>query len=71
MSPRPLSREELQDLGIPGAQIEKILVKRQERPVRRYKYIAFLTLEEAKKASQATKRDFVRATEYMPRRRHR
>jgi hypothetical protein len=67
MSARGLSREELQDLGLSKREIEAILAKQSMKPVRRYKYIAFLSAEEVDKARRATGRDFVRATEYVPR----
>lgn len=69
MTPRSLSRTELRELGLSGDQIAEILERQLEKPVRRFKYVAFLTAEEAEQASKLTKQDFVRATEYKPRRR--
>jgi hypothetical protein len=71
MTPRSLSRTELRELGLSEDQIDEIVERQSEKPMRRYKYIAFLTAEEAEQASQLTKQDFVRATEYKPRRRRR
>ena len=71
MSPRTLSRTELNELGLSKEQVEEIVERQSEKPVRRYKFVAFLTPEEADQASKLTKQDFVRATEYKPRRRRR
>ena len=71
MSPRVLSKTELRELGLSDEQVEEIVDRQAEKPVRRFKYVAFLTPEEAQEASKLTKQDFVRATEYKPRRRRR
>ena len=71
MSPRTLSKTELQELGLSAEQVEEIVERQAEKTVRRFKYVAFLTPEEARQASKLTKQDFVRATEYKPRRRRR
>jgi hypothetical protein len=71
MSPRELSRTELRELGLSDEQVKVIVERQAEQPVRRFKYIAFLTPEEAKQASNLTKQDFVRATDYKPRRKRR
>lgn len=71
MTPRSLSRTELHELGLSEEQVDEIMERQSEKPVRRFKYVAFLTTEEAEQASKLTKQDFVRATEYKPRRRRR
>ncbi len=67
MSPRTLSKRELKEIGLSETQIETVISKQSQKPVRRFKYIAFLTPEEAKGASELTKQDFVLATEYRSR----
>jgi len=64
VSPRMLSRQELAEIGLDESQIETVISRQSQKPVRRYKYVAFLTPEEAKSASEISKQDFVRATEY-------
>jgi hypothetical protein len=71
MSPRTLSKVELRELGLTNEQVNEIVELQSQKPVRRYKYVAFLTPEEAEQASKLTKQDFVRATAYKPRRRKR
>lgn len=64
MSPRTLSKRELKEIGLEEDHIETVFSMQLEKAVRRFKYIAFLTPEEAKSASGLTKQDFVRATKY-------
>ncbi|HEY69502.1 MAG TPA: hypothetical protein G4O08_02845 [Anaerolineae bacterium] len=71
MAPRTLSKVELRELGLSNEQVDEIVELQSQKPIRRYKYVAFLTPEEAVQASKLTKQDFVRATEYKPRRRKR
>lgn len=71
MSPRVLSRTELRELGLSDEQVDEVVERQAEKPVRRFKYVAFLTPEEAQQASKLTKQDFVRATKYLPRGRRR
>lgn len=67
MSPRVLSKRELEEIGLSETQIKTVISKQSEKAVRRLKYITFLTPEEARSASELTKQDFIRATEYKSR----
>jgi hypothetical protein len=69
MSPRPLSRDELQALGLGDAAIKAILRKQAEKrrnPNRKYKYIVFLTTQQAEKLATETGEPFYRAVKYTP-----
>ena len=65
---RPISREELKDMGLSPTQIAKILEKQSKKKERKFKYIVMLTDKEADKISKQTGKAYIRASEWEKRR---
>ena len=61
---RKVSEQELVDLGMNKAEAKRISAELSKDPVKEYKFIAFLTTEEAQAAADLTGRTFTRASAY-------
>jgi hypothetical protein len=64
MMPRPITREELEEIGLEPVQIEEIIYRQKRKRDRKYKFIVELTISEANKLSTETGKKFIRATEW-------
>ena len=62
--PRPITREELEEVGLDSDKIEEIIYRQKRKRDRMYKYIVELTISEAEKLSSETGKHFIRATEW-------
>ena len=64
---RPITKEELEGMGLSSKQIDEILKKQTQKKDRKYKYIVMLTTAEAERLSEQEGKEFVKATEWKNR----
>lgn len=62
--PRPITRDELEAMGLSPEQVVEILEKQNQKRERRYRYVVMLTSSEAEKLSKQEGKKFIRATEW-------